>query len=187
MDYDPDPQLHTIPPDRRSPEEQPKWRKDFPIDTPQDGYQARRDFTKFLVLTSFAFVVGQFWIALQNLWRRTRGEAPVTRIVHLRDLPVGGAVTFRYPTANDPCLLVRVSDQTLVGYASQCTHLQCPVLPEVETGRLHCPCHAGYFALATGDVLAGPPRRPLPRIRLDVRDGTVHAVGIEEVVQEGIG
>lgn len=182
MDYDPDPQLHTVPPDRRSPDAQPKWRRDFPIDMPQDGYQARRDFTKFLVLTSFAFVVGQFWIALQNLWRRRRGQAPVRRIVTQRDLPVGGAVTFRYPTANDPCLLVRLPDATLVAYASQCTHLQCPVLPEVEAGKLHCPCHAGYFALATGEVLAGPPRRPLPRIQLEVRNGSIYAVGVEEYV-----
>ena len=180
MDYDPDLQLHTIPPDRGSPEEQPRWRKDFPIDMPQDGYQARRDFTKFLVLTSFAFVVGQFWIALQNVWRRRRGQAPRTRIIHQRDLPVGGAVTFRYPTANDPCLLVRSLDGTLVAYASQCTHLQCPVLPEVEEGRLRCPCHAGFFALNTGEVLSGPPRRPLPRVQLEVRNATIYAVGIEE-------
>lgn len=180
MDYDPDPQLHTIPPDRRSPQVQPKWRRDFPIDVPQDGYQARRDFTKFMVLTSFAFVVGQFWIALQNVWRRARGEPPVMRVVSRRDLPVGAAVTFRYPRADDPCVLVRTSEETFVAYSSQCTHLMCPVLPEVETGRLHCPCHAGYFDLSTGEVLAGPPRRPLPRIRLDVRDGVIYATGIEE-------
>lgn len=182
MDYDPDPQLHTVPPDRRSMEEQPPWRHDFPIDTPQDLYLARREFTKFMVLTSFAFVVGQFWIAFQNLWRKTRGTPPVTRIVRLSELPVGGAVTFRYPTDDDPGLLVRPDEDSLVAYASQCTHLQCPVLPDVESGQLHCPCHAGYFDLATGEVLAGPPRRPLPRIRLDVRNGVVYATGIEENV-----
>jgi nitrite reductase/ring-hydroxylating ferredoxin subunit len=182
MDYDPDPQLHTVPPDRRSPDEQPKWRRDFPIDTPQDGYQARRDFTKFMVLTSFAFVVGQFWIAFQNLWRRAQGRPPLVRIIGVRDLPVGGTTTFRYPTRNDPCLLLRPSAEVLVAYASQCTHLQCPVLPEIESGRLHCPCHAGYFDLATGDVLAGPPRRALPRIQLDVRDGMIYASGLEEGV-----
>ncbi len=182
MDDEFDPQLHTVPPDRRSMAEQPKWRHDFPIDTPQDNYVARRDFTKFLVLTSFAFVVGQFWIALQNLWRRTRGTPPVTRIVELADLPVGGAVTFRYPTENNPGLLVRADEETLLAYSSQCTHLQCPVLPEVEHNRLHCPCHVGYFDLATGEVLAGPPRRPLPRIRVEVRNGAVYATGIEEEV-----
>lgn len=175
-----DPQLHTVPPDRRSMSEQPKWRRDFPIDTAQDNYQARRDFTKFMVLTSFAFVVGQFWIAMQSLWRRSRGRPPVTRIVRLSDLPIGGAVAFHYPTQNDPALLIRLNDEKLVAYESLCTHLMCPVLPEVESGRLHCPCHAGYFDLADGAVLAGPPRRPLPKIQLEVRGDVVYAVGIEE-------
>ena len=182
MDYEPDPQLHTVPPDRQSPAEQPKWRTDFPIDVPQDNYQSRRDFTKFLVLTSFAFVVGQFWIVLQNLWRRGRGALPIRKIISLTELPVGGTIPFRYPNADDPCLLIRPANNVLIAYASQCTHLQCPVLPEVEKGRLHCPCHVGYFDLATGEVLSGPPRRSLPRIRLGIRNGEVYAEGIEEDV-----
>ena len=180
MIFEEDPQRQTVPPDRRAMSQQPQWRQDFPIDRPQDAYLARRDFTKFLVLTSLAFVVGQFWIALRNLWRRTQGTPPVTPIVSLNDLPVGGAITFQYPSPADPCLLIRSSDDKLLAYASQCTHLQCPVLPQVETGQLHCPCHAGYFDLETGEVLAGPPRRPLPRIALEVKNATVYATGIEE-------
>ena len=64
-----DPEQVTIPPDGRPLEQQPQWRQDFPIDWPQDHYVARRDFTKFMVLTSFAFVVGQCWIVFEN-WRR---------------------------------------------------------------------------------------------------------------------
>lgn len=180
MDLENDPELHTFPPDGKSFEEQPKWRADFPIDVAQDKYQARRDFTKFLVLTSFAFVVGQFWIALKNTWRRSRGELPAKRIVALEKLPVGEAITFRYPTEDDPCLLIRLGETDFKAYASQCTHLQCPVIPKLETGRLHCPCHVGDFDLATGRVLAGPPRRALPKIRLEVKSGSVYATGIEE-------
>jgi nitrite reductase/ring-hydroxylating ferredoxin subunit len=175
-----DPELHTVPPDRAAMEGQPKWRRDFPIDTPQDQYVARRDFTRFLVLTSMAFVVGQFWIATRNLWRKGRGRPPVRRIARLDELPVGGAVTFHYPSETDPALLIRADAETLLAYASQCTHLQCPVLPEVERERLHCPCHAGYFDLHSGRPTAGPPRRNLPRIALEVRDGAVYATDIEE-------
>jgi Rieske Fe-S protein len=173
-------QGQTIPPDRRTMSEQPQWRHDFPIDRPQDAYLSRRDFTKFLVLTSLAFVVGQFWIALRNIWRKSQGGPPLMRIISLNDLPTGGAITFHYPTEADPCLLIRPSEDTLLAYASQCTHLQCPVLPEIEEGRLHCPCHVGYFDLATGEVLAGPPRRNLPRIGLEIQDGVVYAASIEE-------
>ena len=55
-----------------------------------------------------------------------------------------------------------------------------PVVPQVERGRFHCPCHEGTFDLATGRPLAGPPRRPLPRVRLELRGDRVFAVGVEE-------
>ena len=44
-------------PDGRPHEEQPKWRRDFPLDVLQDNYVARRDFVKFMVLISGAFLV----------------------------------------------------------------------------------------------------------------------------------
>ena len=65
----------TTPPDRSSPDDQPAWRQDFPIDWPQDQYVERRDFMKFVVLTSFALTVGQVWIAAQNWLRKRRGLA----------------------------------------------------------------------------------------------------------------
>ena len=51
----------SLPPDARPAEAQPQWRQDFPVDVPQDNYIARREFTKFLVLTSLAFVVSSRW------------------------------------------------------------------------------------------------------------------------------
>jgi len=42
-----------------------------------------------------------------------------------------------------------------------------------------CPCHHGYFDAQTGQPLAGPPRRPLPRITLALRDGVIYAKGVE--------
>jgi Rieske Fe-S protein len=180
MELEIDPELHTIPPDRDSMLDQPKWRQDFPIDSAQDGYVARREFTKFMGLTSLAFVVGQFWIALQNRWRRIRGKVPEVEVATLADISVGSSRTFHFPTEIDPAILIRPDAESLLAYSSQCTHLQCPVLPEIDTGRLHCPCHAGYFDIRTGQPLAGPPRRSLSRISLVIRDGTVYATGIEE-------
>jgi hypothetical protein len=36
------------------------------------------------------------------------------------------------------------------------------------------------FGITTGRPLAGPPRRPLTRIKLEVRDGRIYAAGLEE-------
>lgn len=174
-----DPELHTVPPDRQPGELQPQWRHDFPVDWPQDNYVARRDFTKFLCLTSLAFVVGQFTIAVQNWIRRRRGKPPVTKIAELSQIPVGGVLVFHYPDEAEPCLLLRTDDKTLVAYSQKCTHLTCAVVPDKEAGRLLCPCHHGYFETSTGRPLAGPPRRPLPRITLRVRGDQVYATGIE--------
>src|SRR5438105_2575027 len=86
----PDREERTVPPDGRSYDEQPQWRQDFPIDTPQDYYVARRDFTKFIALTSFAFVIGQFWIVLQNIFRKRKGEPQMRQIATVDQIPVGG-------------------------------------------------------------------------------------------------
>jgi Rieske Fe-S protein len=175
-----DPDDVTIAPDHRAASAQPRWRRDFPIDWPEDGYVARRDFVKFLVLTSLAFVAGQAWITAKSLLRR-RHEAegpPERRIASLAAVAPGTATTFQYPDG-EPCLLVRNRDGQLVAFSQSCTHLSCAVVPEIERGLLRCPCHEGYFDLATGRNLAGPPPRPLPRIELEVRGDEVYAVGIQ--------
>jgi hypothetical protein len=89
-------------PDGRPAEEQPIWRKDFPIDWPEDELRARRDFTRFLMLTSLAFVVGQFWIVLLRVFRKARGLLPVTEIARLDELPVGSSRLFEYPGPATP-------------------------------------------------------------------------------------
>jgi nitrite reductase/ring-hydroxylating ferredoxin subunit len=160
--------------------EQPRWRRDFPIDIPQDEYISRRDFTRFLVLVSLAFATGQVWIVLQNMLRGRRGAPPMREIVPVDEVPIGGSHLFRYPTAKNPAILVRLSEDRFVAYDQQCTHLLCPVIPEPEHDRLHCPCHEGVFDLATGRPIAGPPERPLPRITLEIRDGVIYATGVEE-------
>ena len=169
----------TVPPDGRREIEQPQWRRDFPIDWPEDHYIARRDFTKFLVLTSFAFVVGQLWIVVQNFFRARRGDSQIQHIAQIDDIAIGSAQTFTYPKEHDQCVLVRLDQQSFVAYSRQCTHLSCSVVPEPDKRRYYCPCHEGLFDLASGNPIAGPPRRPLARIELEFRHGAVYATGVE--------
>lgn len=167
-------------PDGRPMDEQPAWRTDFPIDWPQDHYVERRDFMKFMVLTSLAFTSGQVWIAAQNWWRRRRGAAELVRVASLADLPVGATHTFAYPTEHDSCVLVRTGERTFVAYGQKCTHLSCAVVPRVSEHVIRCPCHEGLFDLASGRPIAGPPHRPLSRVRLEFRGDQVFAAGVEE-------
>lgn len=174
-----DPEQVTIAPDWRPMEMQPAWRTDFPIDWPADQYVERRDFVKFMVLTSLALTVGQFWIAAQNWWRRRRGAREIRAVAAVDEIPPGGALTFAYPGPHDDCVLVRTLDGAIVAYGQKCTHLACAVRPQVADGVLHCPCHEGYFDLRSGRPVAGPPRRPLDIVHLDVRGRVIYATGVE--------
>jgi Rieske Fe-S protein len=170
----------TIAPDGRPMDAQPAWRTDFPVDWPQDRYVERRDFMKFLVLTSLALTVGQFWIAVQNWWRRRRGAPEIAMVAAVDAIPANGVLTFTYPGVHDDCVLVRTPDGTLVAYGQKCTHLSCAVRPLVDEGLIECPCHEGVFELSSGRPLAGPPRRPLPIVRLEVRGTHIYATGVDE-------
>ena len=175
----PDREQITLPPDGRPLDVQPAWRKDFPIDAPQDQYIERRDFMKFLVLTSGAFTAGQLWLAIENWWRRRRRRPDARRIGRVADLAAGGAIGFSYPSERDPCVVARLPDGELVAYSQKCTHLSCAVVPRLDEGVLHCPCHEGFFDLRSGRPIAGPPRRPLPRIVLEVRGNEVFATDVQ--------
>jgi nitrite reductase/ring-hydroxylating ferredoxin subunit len=159
---------------------QPPWRKDFPIDWPVDQYVARRDFAKFLVLTSGAFVAGQAWIAAHALVRKRPAGMPRVKIATLGEVPAGSSRVFAYPSHHDRCLLIRPEPAVLLAYSQACTHLSCAVVPRIADGVIHCPCHEGYFDLRTGRNIAGPPPRPLPRIALAIEGDDIYAIGVEE-------
>jgi nitrite reductase/ring-hydroxylating ferredoxin subunit len=170
----------TIAPDFAPLDAQPAWRQDFPIDWPQDLYVERRDFMKFMVLTSAAFTVGQFWIAAQNWYRRRSGQPAVQRLASVADIAVGAAIGFSYPNEHERCLLVRLTTTEFVAFGQECTHLSCAVVPRPAEGSFYCPCHEGRFDIRTGVPTAGPPRRPLTRIVLEIRGRDIYAVGVEE-------
>lgn len=160
-------------------EEQPQWRKDFPIEEGQDQYISRRDFTKFLFLVSFAFGIGQIWILALNWIRKRRGELPLSEVASINELSSGQTKLFDYPKKHEPCVLVCINDSDFVAYSQKCTHLSCPVIPKPEIGQFHCPCHEGSFDLVSGQPIAGPPRRPLVKVKLRIQNGKIYAAGLE--------
>jgi Rieske Fe-S protein len=161
-------------------DEKAEWREQFPVNWTDDEYRSRRDFTRLLGLTSLAFVVGQLWIIARNITRGTKEKLPLLAIASADDVPVGGFKLFHYPGPNDPCVLVRLAQNNWVAFEQKCTHLSCPVIPQPQQGRFFCPCHEGVFDIATGERIAGPPRRPLVRVTVTARAGQVYAAGIEQ-------
>ncbi|HET6772383.1 MAG TPA: ubiquinol-cytochrome c reductase iron-sulfur subunit [Acidimicrobiales bacterium] len=156
----------------------PAWRRDFPVASEGEDEVTRREFVRYLMLGSGAFAAGT--VAVAGL-TSARGEpdAGERSIVALEDLRVEEPHLFHYPTGRDPAILLLRPDGDLVAYSQKCTHLGCVVFLDAEADELVCPCHEGGFSAATGDVVFGPPERPLPRITLEVREGTVWAVGMD--------
>jgi Rieske Fe-S protein len=159
----------------------PQWREDFPIRWEDDHYVTRRELTKFLTLGSALLACANVGLAVAARTRRD-GPYPVKRICTASTLPAGESLFFRYPTDEDPCILVRTAGGSLVAFSQVCTHLSCAVVYRKEDGRLFCPCHNGVFECRDGTAgaqpLEGPPERPLPRILVEVRDGNVFATGV---------
>lgn len=103
---------------------------------------------------------------------------PPFRIAGLDELQIGDSKPYFYPRENDPALLVRLGENNYVSYHIKCTHLQCTVYWEPQQEVLMCPCHNGFFDVKNGAPLAGPPRRPLPSIDLDITSEGIFAVGV---------
>jgi Rieske Fe-S protein len=162
----------------REPQPEPLWKEEFSVKQADERYVNRRQFAKFLTLTSLGMFVGQLWIVLKTWVQKTDQAYPTQVVARLSDFPVGSVKLFRYPTVQDPCILVRNGEEEWAAYSQKCTHLSCAVYYAHEQRRLECPCHEGYFSVKDGRVLQGPPKRPLPRVILERRGDDLVAVGM---------
>jgi nitrite reductase/ring-hydroxylating ferredoxin subunit len=155
------------------------WRDEFSIFQADERYVSRRQFSKFLTLTSLGMFVGNVWI-LARSWMY-RAPAYVSKVIgRAGEIPVGGVKIFEYPGPRDQCIMVRTAADTYVAYSQKCTHLSCAVYYSQAHNRLECPCHEGYFSIKDGSVIQGPPTRPLPRVVLDRRGDELIAIRMEE-------
>lgn len=73
-----------------------------------------------------------------------------------------------------PVLLIRVSDTEWKAFSAICTHLNCTVQFQQSSHQIWCACHNGFYNL-NGQVVSGPPPRPL-------EEYTVHVRGEEVVI-----
>src|SRR5436305_12727979 len=81
----------------RKPSSAPLWQDEFPVFTADERYVNRRQFTKFLTLTSFGMFVGNLWILGRSLFYRAP-SFPQQPIASIDQLAVGGVQTVPYPT-----------------------------------------------------------------------------------------
>lgn len=104
---------------------------------------------------------------------RARAMGLVTAVsIPQKDLPgLGSATMFLFGTR--PSVLIRHEDGHYAAFDAVCTHLGCTVRFEPQNHRIYCPCHGGTYDMNTGEVIAGPPPRPLKSYKVEVTDGNV--------------
>jgi Rieske Fe-S protein len=72
--------------------------------------------------------------------------------------------------ANEPVILIRLSETEYRAFAATCTHLDCIVEYQRPERRIWCNCHNGHYDLH-GRNVAGPPPRPLRPYAVNVVAG----------------
>lgn len=151
-----------------------EWRKEFPYPWSEDEIVTRRDTLRFLVAGSGALFLATGVLAiLGSLPAGPNVKAvPVAKVGELAE---NQWRVFDFPDQYAQGIIINVPKKGIVAYSDVCTHLSCAVIYQND-GTLHCPCHDGLFDAKTGDVLAGPPTRPLSLIQLAIQDGTIYAV-----------
>ncbi|MFJ9340157.1 ubiquinol-cytochrome c reductase iron-sulfur subunit [Streptomyces sp. NPDC101733] len=145
-----------------------------------DSLTTRRDYLRIVATVSGGLAIGGVGVAAGILHRHGDSDSLPTPKRVTDALAPGQSVAFRFPGEEDRAIAVRLSDGNLVGYSAVCTHLACAVLWREDRGadgELYCPCHEGVFDARSGEVTAGPPPRPLPKVFLtEQADGSVWAV-----------
>ena len=67
-----------------------------------------------------------------------------------------------------PVLLIRVNETEWKAFSATCTHLDCTVQFQESSPQIWCACHNGFYNL-NGQVVSGPPPRPLEEYAVRVR------------------
>jgi menaquinol-cytochrome c reductase iron-sulfur subunit len=69
--------------------------------------------------------------------------------------------------------VTKQSETTATVFSNQCTHLACRVTWQEENQEYFCPCHNGIFN-KEGDVVDGPPPKPLIPYETKVEEGILY-------------
>jgi len=111
------------------------------------------------------------YLASPSIRARAQGEITSVSLPE-KDLPPAGAAAMFFFGAR-PAMLIHHADGSWGAFDAVCTHLGCTVQFEPQNHRIHCNCHGGTYDMNTGEVISGPPPRPLTAFHVEVKDGSI--------------
>ncbi len=95
-------------------------------------------------------------------------ESSTVSAVAARASALGPNAGIVFKFGNKPGILVRDQAGDLHAFNAVCPHLGCTVQYRPETADIWCACHNAVFDV-TGQIVSGPPPRPLERLEVHVR------------------
>jgi arsenite oxidase small subunit len=117
---------------------------------------------------------------------------PRVTITKLSNIHPKTPISFSYPAQGQPSVLVDVGQAvpegvgpmgSIIAYSALCQHMGCPVVYKGDTGEFVCPCHQSrYDPGRLGSIVQGVAMLPLPRVLLEVSNGSVQAVGVDGLI-----
>lgn len=153
-----------------------RWQAAFPLHWDADELLSRREMLRWTVMASGALFAATAGIVGLGYVQKSNTSAIHKAIIRATDVPVGGVHYFQYPTAEDQAILLHLADGRFAAYSGKCTHLSCAVYYQEKQEELLCPCHDGVFDPQTGEAIAGPPQRALPKITIKQDGEMLYAV-----------
>lgn len=130
---------------------------------------SRRDFINYILGGGLLAFLGSAVYPLFRYITPPKGvETAVSSVVAAKvgELPSNSGKVFKF--GDKPGILVNTMNGELVAFNAVCTHLNCTVQYAPESKHIWCACHNGHFDL-NGQVVSGPPPRPLERYKVNVR------------------
>jgi arsenite oxidase small subunit len=117
---------------------------------------------------------------------------PRTTVAQLSSIQPNKPVSFNYPLEGQASLLLDLGHsvpegvgpkQSIVAYSLLCQHMGCSVAYQPSLREFVCPCHqTRYDPERLGSIVQGVAMLPLPRVLLEVKDGSVDAVGVDGLI-----
>ncbi len=133
----------------------------------------RREFLSWLLKPAYAVLGLGVLAALPYFYRTGAGDIKTTfvKTIDEDDLPRLGVKTveFSFRGFTHKAFIVRKNRELFV-LSPICSHLGCSVNWNYLNNEFDCPCHGGRYDMA-GNVIGGPPPKPLTRLPHVVRNG----------------
>ncbi|MCL7454659.1 MAG: Rieske (2Fe-2S) protein, partial [Anaerolineae bacterium] len=135
----------------------------------QEGIGRRRFIGLALLGSLIASVAGVLTPIIAFLWPPAQA-APTSelkvQVGTLDEFPLDSGKVVS--VANKPVIVVNSEAGGLKAFSAVCTHLGCIVYWHKERQVIQSPCHDGRFNPLNGNVIMGPPPRPIAEFRLEV-------------------